>query len=475
MTTTVAARLKHISKLSGVAVSAMLLAIGTTGDTMAARLISHSKLPSGTVIEHLMINGGDYSLAYTYLRSLVLPRTASSQWTEAQLGNMPVYEIYLQFSKIIHVANRTGVTGEIYIDFSELQPDHAHSQLTLINWLATMDLITLPMLASLPTDRIRYIQYMDAAQAGYVANLSKIGEPHPEFLPPELLPDLGVYRIKSSTDAPQLHTKAIVTVNGLLHMTQTDGTYLFIKNGAVTTRMSQEAYIGIISFYGIGSIEKIPITNEMIYEEIVGRSLFERLDIELPQSAIGKTVLLSVGGYLWLPEPEICWMSSPDTLSISLEKSPYLNRYYESRDFIDLSSLNLTVDPSNPGLVSVSEITSDATIRKYLTLSQSFVMVLDAPSIFYRRHYIESMGVPGNFVTHQNPMYPLVTGYGRLAEYWKRYEDDHWAINISHGHLNNHLLDYRDQDTIDIINAQRYPNRTYQRSRGYLLEIGSYI
>jgi len=52
--TTVAERLKTLSGMSGATVAVMLLAIGTSGNTMASRLVSYSGLPTGSVVEHLL-------------------------------------------------------------------------------------------------------------------------------------------------------------------------------------------------------------------------------------------------------------------------------------------------------------------------------------------------------------------------------------------------------------------------------------
>jgi len=412
---------------------------------------------------------------YTYVKSLVLARKVAAQWEEAQLGDTPVVDIFQQFSEIIHVVTNPLYPDEVYVDFTELKQSYANVTDTLLDWFVSIDDMALPLLPELPTSNVRYIQYMDANQAGYVAKLAKIGSSYPEQYPRNELPDIALTRLQSTTDVTEIHTKALVTVNGFLHITNTDATNLFVKDAAKSSRVAQEVCLGLISFANLATIEKMVITDAMIFPEVAGRPLYERADIKLNSLIGNKTILLSIGGYLFLPEEGVCWQTGDDTISICLERTPFIDRFYESKRYINMDSLELTPDQDNPDAVSLDELKSDVVLRKYLTLSQSFIILVDTPNLFHRKLYIERMAVPSVFTTQQEPTYPLITGYGKMSEYWKRYEDGYWAMNVTDGHMNNHLLDYRSQLDIDVINAQRFPNRTYTRSKGYLLEIGSYI
>lgn len=412
---------------------------------------------------------------YTYVKSVVLVRTIGAQWRDAQLGTMSVKAMYQDFSRIIHVVTHPTLPDEIYVDADALRTEFAGYTGTLTQWWVDIDDRALPTVDELPTSTIRYIQYRDANQAGYIAHLAKIGENHPELYPKTALDDIALTRPGSSTDVTQIHTRALVTVNGMLHLTDTDGTILYVKDAAKSSRVAKEVSLGIISFMDLAAIEKIQIKDEMLFKDGVNRPYYEHVDIKLPHDIGDKTPLLSIGGYLFLPEENVCWVNGTDTVSLSLAMTPLVNRIYESRELMDLSSLDLTEDPNNPGVIDYQELISDAVMVKYLSLSQSFVILVDTPNFFHRKLFIDRMGVPNIFTTLQEPVYPLVTGYGRLSEYWKQKQDDRWAIHITDGSMDNRLLDYRNRGTVDIINDQRYPNRTYSRSHAYFLEIGSYV
>jgi len=378
------------------------------------------------------------------------------------------------FSRTVHVVTHPDYAFELYIDFNALKTQHSGYNKTLAEWFVEIDNLTLPRLETLPSTRIRYISYSDAHQAGYKISVETAGEFTPDNFPREMSPDAKLIRPRTDTDVTRLHNRALVTVNGYLHLTDTDNEHLWVLDAAKSMRHANMNHLGIISFDRVCSLKKLPITSDMIYPEVPDRPLREHLSIVLDEDIGNRSVLVSVGGYLQLIEPGVCWQSGERAITICIDRLPHRERYQESRQYLNLASLELTLDPNNPSVVISNELYSDAVLKRYLQLRQSFVVLLDIPNLFYRKIHIRHSSLPGMYVSHQDPTYPQITGYGKISEYWKVYEDDQWAVNIVDGIQNNYVSSYRPMHDLEILNDHRLPGRSYRHSTGYLLEMGGY-
>jgi hypothetical protein len=414
---------------------------------------------------------------YTYIKSVVLDRAIGSPWVEADLSAVVVFDIYNQFSKVVHVLTHPLINngGEIFVDFDALKVTYSGYNDTLSAWLVEINDTVLPMLDSLPSSKVEYVRYEDAIRVGYKANLAKAGFNYPDNYPNDALNDLLITRPRTNTDVSLLHRKALVTVNGYLHMTDTDGTKLWVLDAGKSLRHSKGNQLGIISFNKIGDIKKIPLKDAMLSGASGGRSLMEHIDIRLDEPIGNRSFMLSIGGYLQLPEASICWQSGDSGISLCLDRIPYVERYFESSKYLDLKALGLEVLPDSPGTINLEQLKSDEVIMRYMTLSQTFVVLVDIPNLFYRRIYLRSSNLPGMYTSYQEPVYPQITGYGKMSEYWKTHEDGYWFVNIMDGVTPNYVFSYRGFNDPEVINSNRLPGRTYQHSGGYMLEIGGYL
>lgn len=412
---------------------------------------------------------------YTYIKSIVLDRAIGSPWVEANLSTTVVFDIYNQYSKTVHVLTHPLINNgsEIYIDFNALKTTYAGYNDTLTAWLTEIADTSLPMLDKLPNSVIGYIKYEDAIRVGYKARLAKVGFNYPDNYPTSSLNDLLITRPRTTTDVSLLHSKTLVTVNGYLHMTDTDGTKLWVLDGGKSLRHSMANQLGIISFSKIADIKKIPIKDEMIFSTN-DRPLMEHLDISLDEPIGNRTFMLSIGGYLQLPEANVCWQTGDNGIAICLDRLPYVERYFESSKYLDLKALGIETLPNNPGTINLDQLKSDEVIMRYMTLSQTFVVLVDIPSLFFRRIFLRSSNLPGMYTCYQEPVYPQITGYGKISEYWKVHEDGYWSVNVMDGSTDNYVYSYRGLNNPEVINDSRLPGRTYQHSGGYMLEIGGY-
>ncbi len=411
---------------------------------------------------------------YHYVKSVVLARTTGAQWQELDISSMMVYDIYNNFAKVFLELSNDYLPNNVFVDFSTMQLQYSSYQGTLDQLLVTNGNNTLETVAALPNSNIKYAKYGDAFQTGYKVDICSMAVSQDTVIPISDKVDLRMTRPNPATDMTLVHNYCLVSVNGFYHLTDTDGTYVFVKDGGTTMAKSKQNQLGILSFLDIGAVTKVPIKDTDITPLDANTPLYTRAYLNVGTDITNKTVLLVMGGYLVFPEDNVFWQNGDQSFALNLSALPLLERYFESNPYIDLSSLGLDISSVNPDTVNVPEFTSDAVIRKYLELSQSFFVVIDTNNIFTNKYAIRKANMPGMFTSFIDPVYPLVVNYGRVAEYWKIQEDGQWSVNVTDNFLRNFVFTYKPIKQLNDVTPNAVPSDTYKMSQGLLLEIGSY-
>jgi hypothetical protein len=127
--------------------------------------------------------------------------------------------------------------------------------------------------------------------------------------------------------------------------------------------------------------------------------------------------------------------------------------------------------PYNSEMVTIDQLVSDENIKSYLSLSQSFIIVLDTPNITLNRQYVKKTGMPGKYITYKEPLYPLVLGLGRHAEYWSIKEDGQYSLSVHDNIIENKQFDTLLTSSLTNTDNDRRPNTPTMLSDAYLLQI----
>ena len=267
----------------------------------------------------------------------------------------------------------------------------------------------------------------------------------------------------------------LVSVNGFIHMTDTDGTKILVQDGAKSGRIARNNQVGITSFADIGQLEMIPITADMVHRRYTDIPLKTKLYIDIGTPKPNKTAMLVLGGYLHVLDDSTFSRISDSIFTIDFQNFPLLERYYESSQCIDLSSLGLDVHTENPFIVNVEQLYSDEVLTKYATLSQSFLVFIDTDNLFTETHALHHFSVPGMITSHIEPIYPLITGYGALGDYWRVKEDGQWALTITKGWQENYLFQSTGIENLVNVSDTRCPENPANVGRAHFLKIGTDI
>jgi hypothetical protein len=411
---------------------------------------------------------------YNYESALVLGRTIGAQWHEADLSHILVYDIFNNYSNVFLTLSNIYLDAPVHVDMNQLRQRYSSYNGLLTQLLVDIGNETLPTVESLPNATVRYAKYSDAFFSGYKVDTTKIGVGNISGYTPSELVDLKITRPGTETDVSLLHKYCLITVNGYIHRTDTDDINTYVYEGRKSLARCRENQAGILSFLDIGRLKQVPIEAENIYAQEAGDDLKSRAYFWVDENFEGKSVALVLGGYLIFPEENVFWQTGEKTFAINFNAMPVVERLVESNMYLDLSFLELDRFENQPDLMSVPEMLSDETLKKYMTMSQSFLVIIDAPHIFTSRTHLRDCKMPGMFTAFQDPTYPLFVNYGKMAEYWKTFEDGQWSVTVRDSFLRNFVLSSRPDAQLNVVSPAGVPTQTFYHSRGYMMQIGTY-
>lgn len=424
-------------------------------------------------------------MAYSFVRAVALPRSAGAQWASPNITTVSLLNLYLTYEELYVVLTHTAIVGEVYVDMNLYRSTYSSYAFNISTWLST-EIGTDSLLHSdtLPSEHITFASYANSVAQRYKIALAT---PHPDD--PDNYLDLRLSRPSYTTDLELIHNYSLVSVNGFIHITQnsTNNTIL-IKDGATTAKRSRLNHVGLTSFFNMGDMVKLPILPNNIHKLTPTSTLMDGLtfSVTLPNNfdLDNKSYILVLGGYMVfvndgtiepvaINNPGTFWRNGNNSFRVNLNNLNYLNRIFESNQYIDLSSLG--VDNLNePSTVDIQELMSDASILKYFQLSQSFLVVINTPKLFVKTITIRDHNTPGHFTTNIEPKYPLCVGYGRIAEYNKEPSDDGWAVTVADSYTRRFVFGYKRPVDDGLVSDQLVPYAPYSSLAGKLIQISSH-
>lgn len=412
---------------------------------------------------------------YTVVSAKGISKQPQSRWGDIDVSSLAVFEIFNSYREVYLTLSANFTPDPIYVDLNVFRIKYSSFTGTIDDMLTDNGNETFETVDEIPTKSTRFALFQDMYRAGYRIDITGRNSTPDSGIPRENKIDLRVYRDQPVTSMQDVYDYCMVCVNGYWHMTDTDGDYLYVHDAAKTAQKSRHNSIGMWSFKNIGKIQHVPITESMIYKQSTDSKLYQKTYIQIDPSinTQGKTVLLVVGGYLVLPNPNIFHPVGNNAFGVWTNRIPLLERFYESRGYLDYDSLGLDNNTTNKSIINVTQFFSDAVLTKYFTMSQSFFVIVDTPEIFTNKLHIENTGFPGMFRSGFEPEYPLITGRGRCSIYWKQREDGLWSINAADSYLNHRLFNDLPNNRKINVAASKPPTGPDTNSSGYLLELGS--
>lgn len=411
---------------------------------------------------------------YSFIKAVCIARSIGSQWKEVDLSNIVVHDIFTTYTKIYLELSNPFLSENVFVDMDAIRTEFSSYNNTLTQLLIDLDNRTLPTVDALPSTEVKFVKYSDAIRSEYKIKLTIAGIELPDNYPDIEKNDLEITRPKYNTNLSLIHSHTLVSVNGYIHMTDTDGSKAYVINGGKTMRKSRINHLGMLSFLDIGQLTKIKLQAENITSQNEESPLKEKIYFSVEEDLNNKSYILVLGGYLVFPSENVFYRNGEQSFTLDINNIPYLERLYESSLYIDLSELQLTEDPLSPNNINVREAYSDAVIKRYLTMSNSFLVVVDIPHLTTNKIHLRHSSLPGMFTAYRDPVYPLLCNYGKIAEYWKTYEDDHWSVTVQDSFLRNYIISQQPVYDLENVSNNLTSSKPFYHSHGYLLEIAGY-
>lgn len=393
-----------------------------------------------------------YTLVSTYLKPKGLSQTYDS------------YDISLQTIRYIksnyidgyiELGNKA-LSDNIFITidaFRELnlpmREDH-----TFEYWLSYIGDRTIPGTEIRPDYVTRVVKARNAIQAGYRFDLCKRTQA------PEATVALGdlndVYLRKEDVNLNLLRKRSLTTVNGYFHphVPYYDG--VAIVGGGSHCKYLGELQVGLWSFAEVADIQMIPIKEDMVHKFKSGVLLSNKAIIDMNTNIENKSILVFVAGYLLSGSNVVSVMSDvTGVVKIDMRAFDIIRKITQAYGHINLESVGIPFDKKETSLIQFgsAKMISDVVAKKVLTLPQSFIAIVDTPSLSMTRQPIPRTGIFDRRIHVTEPNLPIIDSCGRCPEYWIQYQNVAYSINLPNSYYENHLHETRKQFTYDRFNT----------------------
>lgn len=448
-------------------------------------------------------------MSYSYVKALVKTKVKLSPWVEEDISEVTIVDILNTYLDVkIQIDTHAFEGAPHYLDINSLYQHISSSNLTIRQWLASLGNSKPDLIEGLPLVKTKKVIYYDAWTSDFDISPYMIGQHPSSTWTTNDRRDLLLKR--NNVDYNIVESNCLVTVNGLIHRSSSNEHGFIVKDGAYSRLLCNRTQVGMLDFMHLGGISVINITSDMISKTSDEVRTYESLYLNTGVDVKDKSVLFVIGGYLHFIDKIISEVGD-GVFKIDISKMPLVERYFESRKIIDLSSLpvrgydnldkillagdnvvksggyfvNYLDEKNNFGQVGDSAtgrlvediLKNEEYVSKYMDLSQTFMVVIDKKDIYRIKHSLEKTGINGTYYHNQDvPTMPMVSNTGRFCEYIKKKEEDTWVLNIEDSFVPNYLMHTTDYITSSkIVTNNVVADKPYEEGSFTLLEIGTSI
>lgn len=369
---------------------------------------------------------------YTFVKMIAKTRGRLGTWFESTDSNIPVRQISSTYTKCYVVLKNPYYQGDLTLDCKDVQERFAQvsNTITLSEWLVGLGEASLPVTEKSLNLKVDYVKYKDALQAGWKLDLCH-RTAHPTIPMPKSEKD-DVRMFKEGVTAQRFLDHCLVSVNNLVHLaihgSEED---IQVIDAGISNRIYDDNHLGILSFEKIGKLTSIPITSDMIAGMNDKNDLVDLCVIKVPEQYNVENVfpMISIGGFLHTLGSVFSYLGN-NTFKVDLGNFGWEARYFELLKRLDLHSLHKHMTRKNGTFVQVAneELFSDEVLEALLTLSNSFIVLVDNPDVVISHRPLEKTRTPGVYLTKAPSHLPILYNKGMLYDAWEITEQDRAVI-----------------------------------------------
>lgn len=392
---------------------------------------------------------------YSFESSWLKRRGYNTSYSNINVSNMKLSDIQNDFIDGYIVLSNPALSRYVYYPIQNLIHESIvkDGNKTLNGWFASIGDIRLNTVSDKPKYNIGTVVARDAILSGLNVAMSEPYRPTSTDAVVGHKTHLFINGFYAKANIAQ--TRVLTTVNGFLHRNYPFEDGIQVIDGGSSWLHSGSNNTGIISFEQVGDITQIALSKDNIHRQTASTPYYQSFLIDLDLDITNKSIILSLGGYMFV-SPKFCRVvnSSSGLISVDLSKIDIVFKVLNSYEYIDLSSMNILTNTTDLdyGKVRQSEVISDVSVLNWLNLPQSFVTVVDTPSLTVEYLSLQKTGSYGVFDYHEEPKLPLMDHYGRLQEYWINKLNDGWLLRVANPIYKRYLYKTGNPDKEQYIN-----------------------
>lgn len=374
---------------------------------------------------------------YRLLSAKASDKLSLGDWVDLDAGNQPLFSLFLRYNNVLLEISNDSSLEQGWASINDFPISIRTSGVKLNDYLSQAADRTIKLYSETPlkandSGKPNYVRSLFANDYGFTQKLINRNM-HPDS---DLAPDQQIdLMLKHSEieDYESIVDNALFTVNGLVHRAEAIEEGIMVYEGGRSIVKVNDNRVGILDFKALGGITTYPFKDEYLIvhpDKDVSKTAY----FDFPFSLEGKSVLLSMGGFLYFIDPVVDYVGG-SKIKVNFRFIDLISQYFANVDKVFRpDDFPLTKSLMVEDRVEISEFYTEAYIRATMHLSQSFFIVVNTPRMTVARTRLDKCFDAGNYRTvgKNYPDLPVRIGHGFLPEFNVLERDKFYVVSCPH-------------------------------------------